>query len=161
MPLQPEPISSEMEYEVLKQALTGFLSEDKSLRDKSNETVMSLPFQLTLPFLVEELNKTSNDLHVRRLAVVLLRKTLVAYKSSLSWESSHAAGRSKEASGTLEAKRVVAEGLMEALKEERQQKEGLCGVICDAIEVVAGFYKAAGEWKSPWEELQGLLSSDD
>eukprot|EP00922_Rhytidocystis_sp_ex-Travisia-forbesii_P067361 GHVS01100190.1.p1 GENE.GHVS01100190.1~~GHVS01100190.1.p1 ORF type:complete len:550 (+),score=74.29 GHVS01100190.1:203-1852(+) len=50
---------------------------------------------------------------------------------------------------------------MEALNEERQHEEGLAGVICDAIEVVAGFYKAAGEWKSPWEELQRLLSSDD
>eukprot|EP00922_Rhytidocystis_sp_ex-Travisia-forbesii_P067352 GHVS01100179.1.p1 GENE.GHVS01100179.1~~GHVS01100179.1.p1 ORF type:complete len:1033 (+),score=163.64 GHVS01100179.1:85-3183(+) len=161
MPLHTEALAPEMEYEVLKKALTGFLSPDKTVRDSSNETIISLPFQLTLPFLVEELNRTSNELSLRRLAVVLLRKTLLAYKSALSWDAANSVECVNEAQGTQEAKRVVAEGLIDALREEKEVKADLSRVICDAIEVLAGFYKATGEWKGPWEELQRLLSSED
>eukprot|EP00922_Rhytidocystis_sp_ex-Travisia-forbesii_P012680 GHVS01019093.1.p2 GENE.GHVS01019093.1~~GHVS01019093.1.p2 ORF type:complete len:158 (+),score=37.04 GHVS01019093.1:56-529(+) len=99
-------------------------------------------------------------MQLRRLAVVLLRKTLLAYKSALSWDACHAAKGAEQAEGTKEVKRVVGEGLIVALRAEKEEKAGLGGAICDAIEVLAGFYKAPGEWKGPWEELQILLSSE-
>eukprot|EP00922_Rhytidocystis_sp_ex-Travisia-forbesii_P067360 GHVS01100189.1.p1 GENE.GHVS01100189.1~~GHVS01100189.1.p1 ORF type:complete len:121 (+),score=19.08 GHVS01100189.1:203-565(+) len=55
---------------------------------------------------------------------------------------------------------------MEALNEERQHEEGLAGVICDAIELVAGFYKAPGlmvNGRVPGRSFRGccLLTTDD
>lgn len=153
MPFPPEP-NCNMEHDAMKQALSGFLSSDKTVRDSSNEMLVSLPFQVTLPFLSEELNdRRNNDVEVRRLCGVLLRKLLLQYSSALHWEQAssspvHSLEGTTKANVAEEVKRVVGLGLMQALEDEQ-----LGVVVYDGMEALVKLYKEPSDWATPWEWL--------